>query len=61
MIWKTEEYRVSKNIALHGGENPDFDFVPLLFILLTYKPFILRSVSFVAANCFNYIGPCSWF
>ena len=35
MIWKTEEYRVSKNIALYGGENPDFDFVPLLFILLT--------------------------
>ena len=42
MIWKMEECRVSKNIALkHGRENPDFDFVPLLFTLVTEKPFTL--------------------
>ena len=45
MIWKTE----------HGGKNPDFDFIPLLFTLL---PFVLRPVSVVAASCFNYVGPC---
>ena len=36
MIWKTEECRVNKNIALkHDGENPEFHFVALLFTLLT--------------------------
>ena len=40
MIWKTE----------HGGENPDFDFVPRLFTLLTYLPYILHPASVVAAR-----------
>ena len=36
MIYKTKECHVSKNIAKkHGGENLDFDFVLLLFSLLT--------------------------
>ena len=43
----------------HGGENLDFDFVPLLFTSLTL--FILSPVSAVAASCFNYIGFCRWF
>ena len=47
MIWKTE----------HGGESPNFDFVPRLSTWLTYKPFISRPVSVVAASCFNYKGP----
>ena len=34
MIWKTE----------HGGENPDFGFILLLFTLLTLKPFILSCL-----------------
>ena len=45
----------------HGGENPDFDFVPFLFTLLTEKPFILRPASVATATCFNYTGPCRWF
>ena len=51
MIWKME----------HGSENPNFYFVLLLFALLTPKPFILCPVSVVAASCFNYIDPCTWF
>ena len=62
MIWKTKEYRVSKTIALkNGNENPDYDFVPLFFTLLTSNPFILRPVSVVSAICFKYLGPCRWF
>ena len=51
VIWKME----------HGSEKTDFDFVPLLFTLLTQNSFILRPVSSVAASYFNYIGPCRWF
>ena len=62
MIWKTEECRVRKITGLkHGGENPNENFVPLLFTLLTSKLFILRPVSVVSARCFNYIDPCRWF
>ena len=51
MIWKTGKCCVSKNTALkNGGENPDFDFIPLLFTLLTEKPFVLRPVSFIATS-----------
>ena len=38
MIWKMEKCHVSKNTELrkeHGSKNPNFDFVPLLFTLLT--------------------------
>ena len=45
----------------YGGENPDFDFVPLLFTLQTQKAFILRPVSVVAGSCFNDIGPRTCF
>ena len=51
IIWKTE----------HGGENPDFDFAPLLPTLLTYKPFILRPVSVVSASFYRLLQmvlPC---
>ena len=42
MIWNTEECRVSKNIKnkqnqKYGGKNSDFDFVPILFTLLTFS------------------------
>ena len=51
MIWKTE----------HDGENPDFDFVPLLFTLLWLKNHLSCVLSVVAVSCFNYIGSCTWF
>ena len=36
MIWKMEECRVCKDVALKNyDKNPDFDFVPLFFTLLT--------------------------